>query len=134
MGNGKQVTFFCVGVMIRTWRRFLLVSMSKNNQIHFLTLKGKGCNWQYVRLPFCWSWPEGWDILQKRGGSRKQGQWLQNRGYKQLFTLVLEFENFMQSLSAFYCFFGDKKIAFKSSLDLTFISSLLNFFHLPIYS
>ena len=99
-----------------------------------LILKRKGCNWQYVRLPFCWSWPEGWDILQKRGGSRKRGQWLQNRGYKHLFTLVLDFENFMQSLSAFYCFFGDKKIAFKSSLDLTFISSLLNFFHLPIYS
>ena len=99
-----------------------------------LILKRKGCNWQYVRLPFCWSWPEGWDILQKRGGSRKQGQWLQNRGYKHLFTLALEFEKFHAGPVCFLLFFGDKKIAFKSSLDLTFISSLLNFFHLPIYS
>ena len=99
-----------------------------------LILKRKGCNWQYVRLPFCWSWPGGSDILQKRGGSIKRGQWLQNRGYKHLFTLALEFEKFHAGPVCFLLFFGDKKIAFKSSLDLTFISSLLNFFHLPIYS
>ena len=99
-----------------------------------LILKRKGCNWQYVRLPFCWSWPGGSDILQKRGGSIKRGQWLQNRGYKHLFTLALEFEKFHAGPVCFLLFFGDKKIAFKSSLDLTFISSLLNFFHFPIYS
>ena len=99
-----------------------------------LILKRKGCNWQYVRLPFCWSWPGGSDILQKRGDSIKRGQWLQNRGYKHLFTLALEFEKFHAGPVCFLLFFGDKKIAFKSSLDLTFISSLLNFFHLPIYS
>ena len=99
-----------------------------------LILKRKGCNWQYVRLPFCWSWPGGSDILQKRGGSIKRGQWLQNRGYKHLFTLALEFEKFHAGPVCFLLFFGDKKIAFKSSLDLTFISSLLIFFHLPIYS
>ena len=99
-----------------------------------LILKRKGCNWQYVRLPFCWSWPGSSDILQKRGGSIKRGQWLQNRGYKHLFTLALEFEKFHAGPVCFLLFFGDKKIAFKSSLDLTFISSLLNFFHLPIYS
>ena len=99
-----------------------------------LILKRKACNWQYVRLPFCWSWPGGSDILQKRGGSIKRGQWLQNRGYKHLFTLALEFEKFHAGPVCFLLFFGDKKITFKSSLDLTFISSLLNFFHLPIYS
>ena len=99
-----------------------------------LILKRKGCNWQYVRLPFCWSWPGGSDILQKRGGSIKRGQWLQNRGYKHLFTLALEFEKFHAGPVCFLLFFGDKKVAFKSSLDLTFISSLLIFFHLPIYS
>ena len=38
--------------------------------------------------------------------------------HKYLYTLVLKVkENLMQSLSALLLFFGDKKIAFKSSLD-----------------
>ena len=37
-------------------------------------------------------------------------------------------ENFMQTLSAFlFFFFGDKKIAFKSSLDLYFHPSISEF-------
>ena len=36
-------------------------------------------------------------------------------------------ENFMQSLSALLLFFGDKKISFKSSLDLYFHRSIVEF-------
>ena len=36
-------------------------------------------------------------------------------------------ENFMQSLSALLLFFGDKKISFKSSLDLYFHPSIIVF-------
>ena len=36
-------------------------------------------------------------------------------------------ENFMQSLSALLLLFGDKKISFKSSLDLYFHPSIIEF-------
>ena len=37
-------------------------------------------------------------------------------------------ENIMQSLSAFYCLFGDKKVAFKSPFDLYFHPFIIEFF------
>ena len=39
-----------------------------------LIVKDYGGNVQYVCLPFCWSWPEGWDDFQKGGGSRILGE------------------------------------------------------------
>ena len=33
-------------------------------------------NWQYFCLPFCWSWPKGWD--KKREDGRKWGYWFWN--------------------------------------------------------
>ena len=48
-------------------------------------------------------------------------------------TLILEVEeNFLQSLSAFSLFFGDKKQVLKTLLNCTFIPLLLNY--LPSYS
>ena len=50
------------------------------------------------------------------------------RGYRHLCTLILKVEeNFMQSLSALLLFFGDKKVSFKSSLDLYFHPSIIEF-------
>ena len=47
--------------------------------------------------------------------------------HKYLYTLVLKVEeNLMQSLSALL-FFGDKKIAFKSSLDVNFHPFIIEF-------
>ena len=46
-------------------------------------------NWQYTYLLFCWSWPKGWDNVQKRENSRKWGDWFWNSRYRNLCTLVL---------------------------------------------
>ena len=49
-------------------------------------------------------------------------------GYRYFCTLVLKVEeNFMQSLCTLLYFFGGKKIAFKSSLDLYFHPSIIEF-------
>ena len=133
-----SVISFCLGVMIRTWRRVLLGVMSENDQIQMywpviLTrkvfpkhdgvngfektfkkysgdinpsgvhrnmrrrslksiLKDWAGNRQYVCLPLYWSWPEGWDILRKRRGSKKWRRCFWNRGYKHLYALTLEVE------------------------------------------
>ena len=48
--------------------------------------------------------------------------------HKYLYKLVLKVEkNLMQSLSPLLLFFGDKKIAFKSSLDLYFHPFIIEF-------
>ena len=48
--------------------------------------------------------------------------------HKYLYKLVLKVEeNLMQSLSTLLLFFGDKKIAFKSSLDLYFHPFIIEF-------
>ena len=53
------------------------------------------------------------------------------RRYRHLCTLALEDENFMKvscrACLLSYCFFGDKKIAFKSSLDLYLHPSINKF-------
>ena len=64
-------------------------------------------------LPFCWSWPEGWDNFQKRQNSRKWGDWFWNGGYRHLGTVVLEVkQNFMQRLSAYLLLFLWQKNSF----------------------
>ena len=54
-----------------------------------LILVGYCCNRQYFRLPFCWSGPEDWSILQK-WGVENGGAW--NGGYKHLCAHVLKAE------------------------------------------
>ena len=53
------------------------------------------------------------------------------RRYRHLCTLILEDENFMKiscrACLLSYCFFDDKKIAFKSSLDLYLHPSINKF-------
>ena len=74
------------------------------------------------------------EIFFERGDSRKWKRWFWNRGYRHLWTLVLEVEgNFMQGLF-FTTFWVTKKIALKALLTCTFIRSLLNSFDLPSYS
>ena len=72
-----------------------------------LILKDWGSNRQYIRLPFCWFWPEGLDISCK---------WLIKISCK-----------FQENVCFSIVFFGDKKITFKSSLDLHFYPSIFEF-------
>ena len=45
-----------------------------------LIVKDLGGNCQYICLPFCWSWPEGWGNFQQRGDSWKWWDWFWETG------------------------------------------------------
>ena len=63
-------------------------------------------NPHYDRLPFCWSWGEGGNILQKRRDKRNGRSSLWNRGFQHLHLYCTP--------ASFLLFFGDKKrTAFK---------------------
>ena len=57
-----------------------------------INCEGLDGNWQYVCLPFCWSWPEGSDNFQKREDSRKWGDWFWNSGHRYLCTLAFIYD------------------------------------------
>ena len=69
-------------------------------------LKDWGGNRQHVRLPFCWFWPEGWDI-----------------SCKCLKKISCKFQENVCFLGVFWWL----KIAFKSSLDLYYHPSIIEF-------
>ena len=55
------------------------LGVHKNMTGSILEINCEG-NRQYVCLPFCWSWPEGWDNFHKTEESRKWGHWFWNSG------------------------------------------------------
>ena len=69
--------------------------------------EGQGGNRQYVRLPFCWFWPEGWENSCKG---------LKKISYK-----------FQENVCFLIARFWWQKVAFKSSLELYFHPSIIEF-------
>ena len=93
--------------------------LTRNNSVlgHF---PRSGGNRHYVHLPFCWSWPEAWDILQKREGNKKTGYRVRNRRLRHFRTLKLEVEENFE-LVCFIFLIEKERLAFKSSIDLWFL-------------
>ena len=81
-------------------------------------------------LPFCWSWPGGWDILWKRWDSRLRGCLFWNKGWSTCCTLVLG----LRKISCRACFFIFFVVTKQAHLTRTFMSLFLDSFNLPSYS